>query len=158
MKLIVTIKDIAGLSTLILFLVLILTPHVSAAMDPVLKECLQRGYEVTREEGTLYCVFPDSSRCPLEAFNENACGQEFFTQDYCVREGNPVWEDDLCCSGTQAYIPPNHAGQKLCRDVSFMQKLKDTLFYRPILRYTLIIVFSMSVGIGIWYYRQQNKK
>ena len=140
---------------LLFVLTLVLLPVATAAMDPVFKECLQRGYEATRDEGTLYCVFSDTSRCPLEAFNENGCGQEFFTQDYCIGEGNPVWEEDLCCSGTQAYIPPNHAGQKTCQDISFLKKVVDHFYFNPLLRYSVISVLSVSIGIAILWYKKR---
>jgi hypothetical protein len=81
---------------LILIFALFLLPNISnAQIKPVNKECLQRGYDA--EEG--YCIFPNGTKCNIQEFNNGKCGSEFMTTDYCVEEGNFVWEKDKCCKG-----------------------------------------------------------
>jgi hypothetical protein len=77
-----------------------------AAINPIYKECMQRGYNVSGE----YCVFPDSSQCLLEDFNGGKCGQKWMTDDYCIPEGSYVWDADKCCEGLVAYLPKDVAG------------------------------------------------
>jgi len=87
-------------------------------MNPDLKECRQRGYEITYDNiyrtGTAYCEFPDGNRCPLRDFNDGTCGAEYMIEDYCVKEGEPVWDSDKCCKGLWAYLPPLMTGQARC--------------------------------------------
>lgn len=83
----------------------------NAAINPIYKHCIQRGYTV----GGDYCIFPDSTQCLLTAFNEQTCGVKWFTQDYCIPEGVYVWDADKCCEGLVAYLPPGVAGQATCR-------------------------------------------
>ncbi len=86
-----------------------------AAINPVYKHCIQRGYVVDGDD----CVFPDSTRCLLTAFNEQHCGKQWFSKDYCIPEGTYVWDTDKCCDGLVAYLPDGVAGQATCRKQSF---------------------------------------
>jgi hypothetical protein len=95
--------------------------NLSASINPIYKECLQRGYQI---EGN-HCVFPDSTKCLLESFNKGECGKEWMTDDYCIPEGNHVWDAERCCEGLVAYLPEGMAGQATCQRKSEV-KLKNT--------------------------------
>ncbi len=86
----------------------------TAAINPLYKECSQRGYQI---DGN-YCVFPDSSKCLLEDFNNGLCGKEWMTDDYCIPEGKYVWDSGRCCEGLVAYLPAGVAGQATCQPKS----------------------------------------
>lgn len=90
---------------------------VSAAINPVYKECMQRGYDTSTNTNTgeAHCVFPDGSTCPIEDFNSGTCGQEWMTEDYCVEQGVPVWDEDMCCAGLEPYLPEGMVGQATCQ-------------------------------------------
>jgi hypothetical protein len=130
---------------------------VNAAMNPDLKECMQRGYEIkaTPNQETI-CIFPDNSNCTISDFNLGICGELFLTKDYCVKEGLPVWDKDKCCEGTEAYLPPNVAGQSTCRDISLSQKISDQLLYRPIFSISIIIISIMAVFIVFWILKKRK--
>ena len=130
-----------------LILLIAFSTIVNAAMDPRLKECIQRGYETTYDSEIQYCVFPDGNKCPLEDFNNELCGLEYKTEDYCVKESLLVWDKDKCCEGTEAYLPPNVAGQSTCRDISLSQKISDQFMYRPIFSITVIVILIIAVFI-----------
>jgi len=106
---------------LYLTILVLVASSVTAAMDPLLKECLQRGYDLAAETEVTNCVMPDGTNCEIRAFNEQSCGAEFFVLDYCVAEDDPVWDDDKCCPGTEKYLPPKVAGQPRCVDSSTLQ-------------------------------------
>ena len=117
-------------------LLIALASAVSAAMNPAFKECMQRGYKIesynsysTAHAEGQYCVFPDGSECLLEEFNSGRCGATFMTNDYCVKEGQFVWDRDRCCSGTIAYLKPYHAGQSMCIKISIPERVYNQLKY-----------------------------
>lgn len=119
------------------------TPFSHAAIDPVYKECEQRGYEVTSPaldpDGVESCVFPDGEKCPLEAFNAGTCGQKYKTENYCVPKGETVWDEDKCCEGLTAYLPDDMPGQATCEDrSSTWEHLKE----RPVL-----LIYILPTGI-----------
>ena len=95
----------------------------NSAIDPVYKECSQRGYQIKGN----YCVFPDSTQCLLEEFNNGKCGQEWMTEDYCIPEGKYVWDSGRCCEGLVAYLPKGMAGQASCQPKSKVM-VKKTFF------------------------------
>ena len=102
----------------------LLIPSLSfGAIDPVYKECSQRGYQLDGK----YCVFPDSTKCLLEDFNNGKCGQEWMTDDYCIPEGRYVWDSGRCCEGLVAYLPDGMAGQATCEPKSKVM-VKKTFF------------------------------
>ena len=113
-----------------------------AAIDPALKECLQRGYEQTFRDGVIYCVLPDKSQCAVENFNNGTCGAQYKNADYCVAEGRPVWDSDKCCAGTEAYLRPNFMGQPSCVKISSAQKIYDQIRYNP-------LVWIGGIGIAL---------
>lgn len=133
-------------SSLFILAALIFPLFASAAMNPALKECLQRGYKTETENDQTYCVFPDGAKCAIESFNQGVCGQSYMIEDYCVEEGGYVWDKDRCCTGTEAYLPPMHAGQEMCRDIKLPQKIYDQIRYQPHLRIGLpiaaVLVFA----------------
>ena len=98
------------ISIIWIFLGLLFIPNLTATINPVYKECSQRGYQI---EGN-YCVFPDSTKCLLEEFNSGECGKKWMTDDYCIPEGRYVWDSDRCCEGLVAYLPKGMAGQASC--------------------------------------------
>lgn len=98
----------------VLFTFSVAPPQATALINPVLKECIQRGYKDVYRNYQTYCVFPDGSECLIEEFNNGSCGQNFMTQRYCVTEGNYVWDENACCPGLK-YTPPNVPGQATCQ-------------------------------------------
>lgn len=100
--------------TILIIAVLGFVLPANAEIDPKYKECMQRGYTVDGD----FCVFPDGSKCDIEAFNEGTCGQEFMTTDYCIEEGNYVWDNDKCCKGLAPYLPAGIDGQPTCQQKS----------------------------------------
>lgn len=103
------LRKIAILS---LFLLFLWGRQISfAAIDPKYKECMQRGYGVQGDS----CKFPDGSLCALTDFNAGNCGSEWLTMDYCVEEGEYVWDEDRCCEGLAPYLPQNANGQATCQ-------------------------------------------
>lgn len=113
-----------------------------SAMDSKYKECLQRGYSVDGED----CVFPDGSKCNLEAFNSGSCGEKFMTTDYCVKEGDYVWDEDKCCDGLESSLGEDEDGQAVCKknERTFWGKLiRSPLFWVGLVLFTLVIEFRL---------------
>ena len=130
-----------------IFILLLIIPSILAAMNPDLKECMQRGYETERG----YCIFPDGSNCTIENFNQGICGVEFMIEDYCVKQGEYVWDKDKCCSGLKPHLVV--IGQATCQpfSVRFIENLK----YHPIYWFG-IIIFLILIGYII--YRMKKKR
>jgi hypothetical protein len=124
-------------------ILIILSSNIFSAMDPRLKECVQRGYEIEVESEKRYCIFPDENKCLLDEFNNGSCGIEYKTNDYCVKEGEFVWDEDKCCKGTQAYLPPNFAGQTRCIKISLIQKVLNQIKYNSF--YSLFIILILII-------------
>ena len=118
----------------IAILALTLPTITFAAMDPILQECVQRGYETEYSTDGLtgYCVLPDKSKCILDDFNNGTCGAQYKNEDYCVSEGHLVWGTSKCCTGTEAYLKPNHIGQPSCLRISAVQKIINQIKYNPL--------------------------
>lgn len=115
---------------------------VSAALNPIYKEALQRGFAVEGDS----VLLPDGSKCLLEDFNNQKCGKEFFDQPYCVEEGNYVWDDNACCDGLVPYLPSGIDGQTTCQKkgkVDFSEILRNPLLWLGILAFTGVIFFSL---------------
>lgn len=83
------------------------------------KECLQRGYDVSynQKENKTYCIFPDGEKCLLEEYNDGVCGSEYKIENYCIKEGDPVWDKNKCCNGLEPYIPVGVIGQSTCQPI-----------------------------------------
>lgn len=111
--------------------------QLQAAINPLYQECMQRGYTVDGDS----CVMPDGSKCFLEDFNTGACGSEFFEKEYCVPEGEYVW-DGPCCEGLVPYLPDDVAGQATCqpRSSKVLSQVKGTWMLWLLLGLVLIII------------------
>ena len=95
----------------LLLLVVLIAPSLSyAAIDPKYAPAYERGYEVFGDS----VVFPDGSKCLLEAFNDGRCGTMWMDVDFCVAEGRYVWNEENCCDGLEAYLPEGYTGQAKC--------------------------------------------
>ena len=128
----------------------VLVPFLTeAAIDPVYKECSQRGYQL---EGN-YCVFPDSTKCLLEEFNNGKCGQKWMTDDYCIPQGQYVWDKGKCCEGLVAYLPEGMAGQASCQPKSKVM-LKKT-FFESFGGIALIVLALLGL---LFFLKRKNRK
>jgi hypothetical protein len=131
-----------------LLFMLIAFSEAQAAIDPVYKECLQRGYAIEGDS----CLMPDGSKCFLQDFNRGACGDSFFAQPYCVPQGNYVWDSDKCCKGLTAFLPSGMAGQETCRP-------KNKVFLYQISRHPGFWLVLLMIGItGLWLILRGKKK
>lgn len=151
--------DVTHMKYLILpILIIIILPNsVNAAMDPALKDCLERGYYTESDTDTTYCVFPDASRCPLRDFNDGSCGREYMTEYYCVGENMPVWDKDKCCEGLEPYLKPNHIGQSHCKNINILGKISDQLKYNTNM-FLRITIFTIVLLLGSLVYFINKKK
>jgi len=136
---------------------LLINVSVSAMMSDEDKECLQRGYEMVSGyylisggyEGILsnsdiYCLFPDRNYCLNSKFNNNTCGSKYKIENYCIKQGDPVWDIDKCCEGLEPYLPSSMDGHPSCQpfSVRFIGELKYNPFYWFIeLVFVLFIVY-----------------
>lgn len=123
--------------------------NVSATINPLYKECSQRGYQIAGDD----CVFPDSTRCALEDFNNGTCGEQWMTDDYCIPEGKHVWDAERCCEGLVAYLPEGMAGQATCQKKSKVMVSKT--FFDS---YWGIGVFILVLIIGLIYFLKKVKR
>jgi len=112
---------VIGIIFIIVGILVVETNVVSASVNPVYKECIQRNYQIESAnnniDGIEYCVFPDNTKCSIETFNSGSCGEEFMTQNYCTKEGIMVWDKDMCCVGLKSYIPIGMIGQPTCQPI-----------------------------------------
>lgn len=121
------------------------TLTATAAINPVYKEAMQRGYPIMGDS----VLLPDSSKCSLDDFNSQRCGKEFFDLDYCVPEGNYVWDEDACCDGLVPYLPPGVDGQEICRkkgQVDFSETLRNPFLWLGILGFTAVVFGSLLLA------------
>jgi hypothetical protein len=93
-----------------------------AALSPVFKEAMQRGYQIEKDS----VVFPDGTKCLLADFNEGICGQGWMTTNYCIPEGNYVWDEDRCCKGLAPYLKGD--GQATCQPIKKKKKKDEGSF------------------------------
>ena len=139
---------------MILILLITFSVITSAAMDPELKECIQRGYDKeTAPNLEPICVFPDNSNCTINDFNSGVCGEEFMTENYCIEEGLPVWDRNKCCEGTEAYARPNTDGQATCEQVSIYQKISDWLLYNLIF---IVLILIVLIIVIVWIIKKKK--
>lgn len=149
-----------------LVFMLLVIPNVLAMMSTQNKECLQRGYDIVSgyfliNEGhedillnsDIYCLFPDGDYCLNSAFNNGSCGAEFMTENYCIKQGYPVWDSDKCCEGLKSYLPPMIIGHPSCQP--FSVRFIGNLIGNPIYWFG-IIVFLVLIGYVI--YRTKKKR
>jgi hypothetical protein len=114
---------------------LLLGPAIAAArIDASHKECLQRGYSV--DGGN--CTLPDGVVCPVGEFNEGTCGAQYKTAEYCVAQGNYVWDEDKCCDGLVA--TEEDSGDSTCKERSLLGRLiRRPLFWVVLVAVTITI-------------------
>lgn len=89
-------------------------------IDPFYKEVMQRGYEILPGDSV---KFPDGSICSIVSFNNGQCGAQWMTSDYCIPEGEPVWDSHKCCEGLEPYLEDGVDGQETC------QKIQEDSFF-----------------------------
>ncbi|MEO1438457.1 MAG: hypothetical protein AAFV80_23155 [Bacteroidota bacterium] len=97
---------------------ILLVNVLHGAIDPIYKDCTQRGYMVVGDS----CLFPDGRLCALLDFNEQRCGQEFYDVEFCVEAGGYVWDSEACCAGLRPWLPARMVGQTVCRSQSYILK------------------------------------
>jgi hypothetical protein len=132
------------------FVLFLSIPFISnAAINPLYKECSQRGYNISGK----YCVFPDSTRCLLDDFNTGKCGEKWMTDDYCVPEGKYVWDSGRCCEGLVAYLPKGVAGQASCQPKS-KTFLKKTFLDS----YGGALILVLVLGILLFVLKRKKRK
>ncbi len=90
---------------------LIFSIQLFAEVSAYYKEVEQRGYEHFGDT----VIFPDGSSCSIKDFNEGVCGSKWMTDDYCVEEGEKVWDEDRCCDGLVATQLDSENGQLTCQ-------------------------------------------
>ncbi len=139
--------------TILLSTFLLCTITTQATINPIFKECMQRGYEVTTEGDIDYCTFPDGSKCLLEDFNEQRCGQEFFNKEYCIEEGIYVWDTEKCCKGLVAYLPRDMVGQARCEKAT---KLHLNNFKNS--KWPFGILLAALLGLAMFLYVRYKRK
>ncbi len=139
--------------------------HITyAAIDPKYANATERGYQISGDS----VVFPDGSKCDLDAFNEGTCGQKWMDIDYCVPEGKHVWNLDKCCEGLEPFLGKGKDGQPSCRKIKkketddqedsswFDNLLNNTLFWVGlILPFIVLGIFAYSVKAKI---KKRNDK
>lgn len=140
------------------FFALLSCLSAAAAIDPTYKECMQRGYTLSGDS----CVFPDGSACDLESFNNQECGTEWFTDDYCIPEGDYVWDEEKCCEGTEAYLPEDVAGQARCVDLEDIpregagKEPENSQAKKGIAYYVMLALFVILIIISIYLKRRKQ--
>lgn len=115
-----------------------------SAVDPFYKEVLQRGYELIPGDSVR---FPDGSTCSIKAFNSSECGQEWMTDDYCVEEGENVWDEDRCCDGLEPYLEDGVDGQATCQKKSSMVDDISSFFSSSTILYFFI---GVLIPLGLF--------
>ncbi len=145
--------------------VLLLIPSMLARMSNEGKECLQRGYEldtgynlhwrgyedIPDDPLSLFCLFPDRNYCLNSEFNEGSCGVEYKTEDYCIKQGDYVWDEDKCCSGLKPHLVA--IGHPTCQP--FSVRFTENLKYNPIYWFG-IIVFLVLIGYVVYRIRKKR--
>lgn len=138
--------------TFICAFVCLLAFNAPAAINPLYKECMQRGYQLAGD----YCIFPDSSRCLLEDFNEQRCGEKWFTQDYCIPKGSYVWDEERCCDGLMAYLPAGISGQATCQPKN--KVVQDQLTGGGAPWYLVLILILLGALLLLRFQQNKNRR
>lgn len=124
----------------------------SAAIDPYYKEAIERGYKLKGDS----VLFPDGSLCLYQAFLDGSCGIQWKTNDYCVKEGKPVWDTTRCCEGLVSYLMPGSDGQTTCEKLpgkALKARLKWLWWFFP-----GILVLAAVFGLRNVYNKRKNKE
>ncbi len=129
-------------SVFVVFVFLLNIYTAKAMIDPFYKEAVQRGYSMDGDS----VILPDKSKCSIEDFNNRVCGKEFFDLDYCVPEGEYIWDEEKCCEGLVAYLQEGVDGQATCRKkgkVDFSEVLRNPLLWLGVLSFTGLVFGSL---------------
>lgn len=127
------------------------------AINPFYKEVLQRGYELIPGDSVR---FPDGSTCSIASFNNGDCGKEWMTDDYCVAEGEYVW-DDKCCEGLEPYLEEGVDGQQTCQRIEESEDGWSSYFSSSSVLYFfmgVLIPLGLFVILAISVKRKMKKK
>lgn len=130
----------------LLFVMLSSISNANAAINPIYKEAMQRGFRITKGDSV---ELPDGTRCSLHDFNNKLCGKEYFDQPYCVSEGVYVWDQNACCEGLVPYLPAGVDGQAVCKargKVDFSEILRNPLLWLGVLAFNSL-VFGVLVFV-----------
>ena len=120
------------------------SPITQATIDPLYKECLQRGFFVESEEGMYgeYCIFPDNSRCSIESINSGTCDNAFLVENYCVEQGNAIWDENKCCEGLKPSLAEGVVGQATCQPIQ--SSLEETLSQEKLFPFLLLTMALLA--------------
>lgn len=133
-------------SLLFLIQFFLLNTTVFAKINPFYKEAEQRGYTITQGDSV---IFPDGSQCSIADFNERQCGQEWMTDNYCIGEGDKVWDEYRCCVGLEPHLEENTDGHKTCERVGTFDWLESKVvlyfFLGLILPFTIFVVVAWRI-------------
>jgi len=121
---------------------------ISASIDPFYKEAIQRGYVCSSDTVT----FPDGSKCSIDDFNNSKAGKIWMTDDYCIEEGNYVWDDERCCGDLISYLEEGHDGQSVCAQKKSWWEINYFSFWLG-----LLIPFAFFGYVGIQIRRRLKK-
>jgi len=122
-----------------------------AAMSPANKECMQRGYNVMND----YCILPEGKKCLLPEFNEGKCGQEYKIEDYCVKQGDYVWDMDKCCFGLNPSQPQGKSGEVLLGHPT-CQPARYAFILNPYFYLYIVIVVIVAILL-LWLIKKKRK-
>lgn len=143
-------------------IIILFINSVLAAMPPQWKECRQRGYKIeeNQERGGWDCVFPNGDRCELSDFNIGTCGSEYMIEDYCIEEGNPVWDKDKCCPGTRPYLPLGIMGQAHCSSSykSYFYPYSHLIYYLIFRNPAFWIIGAIIIGFLIYWLIKRRRR
>ena len=122
-------------------MMVLLVPFTFAAMDPTTKECRQRGYETDVDRGVpiVYCKFPDGSRCRMEEFSEGTCGAEWKTENYGIKAGDYVWDQNCCFGNVPNTLGLLFIGQQRCIKI-----YQDPIFWLGSIIAVVIIILIIK--------------
>ena len=117
----------------LLIIILLTTGAINAQTEiPVYAPCAERGYTV---EGD-YCIFPDGEKCLLTAFNDNTCGKSYYFVEYCIPEGNQLWQGKCC----DRLVPYKQLDKTTCQPKSKMTVIETYRMLKPFIWLGVIIV------------------
>jgi len=139
-----------------LFLLILIVPIVSSAMDPVPAFCEHQGYiyEYDEELDNYFCIFAEDEDCYAIEFYEGTCGQTSIKEIPCREEGEVVFPQfEECCEG----LAPNGnqpfwkkvIGQPICKPI----KQTHTYYYGFIL--IALVIFILLI---IWLIKILRKR
>lgn len=110
------------------FVAIVLFLHFSsfAKTNPFYKEVIQRGYTLAPGDSV---IFPDGTGCKIAEFNNQECGQKWYTKTYCVSKGKMVWDKNVCCEGLEPHLDNDTDGQMTCEEIDDSWFSSKTIMY-----------------------------